>query len=91
MRLIGRRIAISGAASGIGRCTAELFAREGAQLILLDRDADGLAETARRTGGTAHSVDITDENSVVAAVDAGAFDRHIVIVSRAGMDCEGRV
>ncbi len=46
MRLEGRRVLVTGAASGIGRATAELFAREGAALALVDRDAAGL-ETAR--------------------------------------------
>ncbi|MFF0706488.1 SDR family NAD(P)-dependent oxidoreductase [Streptomyces tendae] len=32
-----RRIMVTGAASGIGRATARLFAEEGASLVLLDR------------------------------------------------------
>ena len=43
-RLRGRRILITGAASGIGRRTAELFAAEGAALTLLDCDRKRLAE-----------------------------------------------
>ena len=41
-RLHGKSAVITGAAKGIGRATAELFAREGAQLVLSDIDADGL-------------------------------------------------
>ena len=42
-RLSGRRIVITGAASGIGRATAELFRAEGARLVLVDRNAEALA------------------------------------------------
>lgn len=68
-RLKGRRIVISGAASGIGRVTAQLFAREGASVALLDYNETGLAQTARETGGAAFVVDITDEQAVVQAVE----------------------
>jgi len=67
-RLKGRRILITGAASGIGRATAELFAAEGAGLALLDRDQTGLAGLS----GTAVAVDVADEASVRQAVAAAA-------------------
>jgi NAD(P)-dependent dehydrogenase (short-subunit alcohol dehydrogenase family) len=70
-RLSGRRIVVTGAASGIGRATAVLFAQHGAALTLLDRDGPGASETARLTGGHAFEVDITDETSVAQAVDRG--------------------
>ena len=45
-RLAGKTAIITGAGSGIGRATARLFAAEGARLLLVDRSAEGLAETA---------------------------------------------
>ncbi|QPC42907.1 SDR family oxidoreductase [Kaustia mangrovi] len=43
----GRRVLVTGAASGIGSATARYFAAEGAKLCLADRDGDGLGETRR--------------------------------------------
>jgi dihydroxy-acid dehydratase len=43
-RLAGLSCVITGAAAGIGRATAELFAREGARLIAADLDAAGVAD-----------------------------------------------
>jgi NAD(P)-dependent dehydrogenase (short-subunit alcohol dehydrogenase family) len=42
-RLLGKSALITGAAAGIGRATAELFAREGARLVLADINTDGLS------------------------------------------------
>ncbi len=44
-RLEGKTAIITGAASGIGRATAILFAREGARLALADLNEEGLEET----------------------------------------------
>jgi NAD(P)-dependent dehydrogenase (short-subunit alcohol dehydrogenase family) len=71
-RLQGRRILVTGAASGIGRQTAELFAAEGAALTLLDCDRKRLTEVAHETGGIATEADVTQEASVARAVERGA-------------------
>jgi NAD(P)-dependent dehydrogenase (short-subunit alcohol dehydrogenase family) len=42
-RLLGKSALVTGAAAGIGRATAELFAREGARLTVADINTDGLA------------------------------------------------
>jgi NAD(P)-dependent dehydrogenase (short-subunit alcohol dehydrogenase family) len=71
-RLQQRRILITGAASGIGRRSAGVFAAEGAALILLDGSADALAEIANQTRGFALAADVTDEAAVADAVARGA-------------------
>ena len=72
--LSGRTILVTGAASGIGFAYAEVSARNGAALVLLDRDADGLeakADELRAAGAevTTFTVDISDPAQVDAAFD----------------------
>jgi NAD(P)-dependent dehydrogenase (short-subunit alcohol dehydrogenase family) len=91
MRLTGRSVLITGAASGIGLATAELFRREGAQVALLDIDATAVHAAADRLGrdGVVPVVaDVADERQVKAAVaTAGkALGRLDGVVSAAGID-----
>lgn len=67
-RLQGRKIVITGGASGIGRATAELFVREGAGVIVLDLDRDAVATTARTLGCSGIAADVSDAGSVAAAI-----------------------
>jgi NAD(P)-dependent dehydrogenase (short-subunit alcohol dehydrogenase family) len=92
-RLRERRILITGAASGIGRSTAQLFAAEGAALTLLDRNAEGLAEIAREIGAHVFEVDVTDETSVARAVEQGAAAMGGIdgVVNTAGIMLRGSV
>jgi NAD(P)-dependent dehydrogenase (short-subunit alcohol dehydrogenase family) len=92
-RLQGRRILITGAASGIGQRTAELFAAEGAALTLLDCDRKRLASVARETGGTAVEADVTQEPSVMRAVEQGATAMGGIdgVVNAAGIVIHGSV
>jgi len=68
-RMQGRRALVTGAASGIGRATAELFAAQGARVALLDRDGPALAAACEATGGVALEVDLLDERALRAAVE----------------------
>lgn len=62
----GKRIAVTGAASGIGLGIAAHLVAEGARVALLDRDADAVAAAAASLGESALAVvaDVTDESSV---------------------------
>ncbi len=92
-RLQGRRIVITGAASGIGRATALLFAQQGAALTLIDRDATGLAETARETRAHVFEADVTDEAAVARAVEQGAAAMGGIdgVVNSAGIQIRGSI
>ena len=91
-RLEGKAVFITGAASGIGRQRAVRFAAEGAQVAVVDVDADGAAAVADEVigaGGKAIALraDVSSEGEVAAAVaDAEeAFGRLDVVFNNAGI------
>jgi NAD(P)-dependent dehydrogenase (short-subunit alcohol dehydrogenase family) len=59
----GKWVLVTGASSGIGRATAIELARHGASVILLARDEERLAETARRLGDAEHRIVSLDLSS----------------------------
>ncbi|MGE0315254.1 MAG: SDR family NAD(P)-dependent oxidoreductase [Lautropia sp.] len=90
-RLEGRVAFIAGAATGIGRAAALMFAREGASVVVADIDRAGGEDVARRiasAGGSAHFVfaDVRDEPAVAAAAESArqAFGRVHVLFNCAG-------
>jgi len=71
MELKGRICVITGAASGIGRALCLAFAEQGVKhLVCVDRDAAGSEATAKATGGTAYTVDVSSEAPINAMIDA---------------------
>jgi len=97
-RLTGKRAIVSGAASGIGRATAELFAAEGAAVIAFDLDEGRgalVVEGIRQRGGHAHLVvgDVTRtadcHRAVITAVEEfGGLD---ILVNAAGITVRATV
>ena len=68
--LEGKIALVTGAASGIGRSTAEAFAKEGvSHIALIDVDEQGIQSTSEmveslKTGFSKHCIDVTEEDSV---------------------------
>jgi NAD(P)-dependent dehydrogenase (short-subunit alcohol dehydrogenase family) len=71
-RLAGRRILLTGGASGIGKATAELFSQEGARLAILDRSGPELNQVCAALSAHPFVVDVTDEAQVRKAVGGAA-------------------
>lgn len=71
-KLGGRRIVVTGAASGMGEGIARLFASEGANLTLFDIDAEKLASLANELRAESAVCDVSSESEVNTAVDAAA-------------------
>ena len=69
MKLSTTAAIVTGGASGLGEATARHFAQSGAQVTILDRDAERGAKVAADIGGHFAQTDVTDEASVQAAID----------------------
>jgi 3-hydroxybutyrate dehydrogenase len=79
-QLSGRRAMVTGGGSGIGHACAVRLAEAGADVIVVDRDAEAAKAVAAEVGGTAVAVDLSDLDAVDAldlAVD--------VLVNNAGL------
>jgi NAD(P)-dependent dehydrogenase (short-subunit alcohol dehydrogenase family) len=76
MRLHNKTVVVTGAASGIGRATAILFAAEGAKVYAADIDEAGLAATAAESNGEVHTVrcDVTVCEDIKALMDRAAAE-----------------
>jgi NAD(P)-dependent dehydrogenase (short-subunit alcohol dehydrogenase family) len=91
-RLDGKVAIVTGAASGIGRASAILFAREGARVAAVDRNSTGLHATVTeisRRGGEAQGfgADVGKEDQFKAVIDGTltAFGRLDVVFANAGI------
>jgi 3-oxoacyl-[acyl-carrier protein] reductase len=87
----GKTIIITGAASGIGRATAAIFAREGANVVCADINEDGVKQTAAEVNAIgsqalALAIDVTKREAVkdMAELAINAFGRVEFLFNSAG-------
>lgn len=94
-RLHGKRMLVTGAASGLGAAIARMAAREGAQVALTDIDLAGAQSVAADIGAAAMALehDVTDPDHWRTVIDevAGAFGGLDCLVNNAGIGALGSV
>ena len=79
---------VTGASAGIGSVVVERLAKQGLEVHAVARDAERLAELARRTGCVPHAVDITDTAALTDLVSGLEVD---VLVNNAGVSRTGNI
>ncbi|MCC1492799.1 SDR family oxidoreductase [Cognatishimia sp. F0-27] len=87
MRLSGKTAIVTGAASGFGRGIATRFCAEGAEVLLVDVNADAVKAASAAIGGVPHAADVSDRADVTAMV-ARAIETmgHVdILVNNAGV------
>lgn len=72
MKIEGQAALVTGGGSGLGEATARELARLGAKVAVLDVNLEGAQRVAKDIGGVAAKCDVTDTESVQAAIDAAA-------------------
>ena len=86
-------VLVTGGAGAIGAATAKAFARQGAEVVVLDLDATAAERAAQACGARALGLgcDVTDPHAVRAAFDAAClrFGGIDIVVSNAGAAWEG--
>jgi NAD(P)-dependent dehydrogenase (short-subunit alcohol dehydrogenase family) len=92
MRLAGKVALITGGSSGMGKCEAEIFAREGARVVVADilqAEGDAVVRDIEKAGGQARfaKLDVSSEDDWRAAVAAtvASYGKLDVLVNNAGI------
>ncbi|MCJ2080311.1 SDR family NAD(P)-dependent oxidoreductase [Methylobacterium sp. J-090] len=95
-RFTNKVVLVTGAASGIGEAAARRFGREGAILVLADKNAEGLNSVAgsiEAADTLVHVADLSNADACNGLIEAAVkrFGRLDVLVNNAGKDHLGKV
>jgi NAD(P)-dependent dehydrogenase (short-subunit alcohol dehydrogenase family) len=91
MEISGASAIVTGGASGLGEATAKLLAAKGAKVVVADLQADKGEIVAKEVGGIFVSTDVTNEEQVIAAVEAAKEMGPLrAMVTAAGIGWPGR-
>jgi NAD(P)-dependent dehydrogenase (short-subunit alcohol dehydrogenase family) len=72
MNIQGQAALVTGGGSGLGEATARELARLGAKVAVLDLNLENAQRVANDIGGSAHACNVSDADSMQAAIDAAA-------------------
>lgn len=86
MNIDGHAVLVTGGASGLGRATAELLAKRGARIVIVDLPQSAGQDVAKALGGVFVPADVTDEAQMRTALDAA----DTLGALRAVVHCAGR-
>ncbi|XP_065363895.1 3-oxoacyl-[acyl-carrier-protein] reductase FabG [Calliphora vicina] len=96
MNLTGKVVLITGASSGIGAATAEIFAKNGANIVIVGRNVDNLKATEIKCKAANKNVnclpivaDVTTDAAKIINETIGKFQRLDVLVNNAGILAAG--
>ena len=89
MRLSGKVAIVTGAASGMGKAIAELYAKEGARVVVSDMNLDGAQAVVEAISGEAFAIqtDVTSEEALQQLLDetVKTFGQVDILVNNAGI------
>lgn len=89
MRLSGKVAIVTGAASGMGKAIAELYAKEGARVVVSDMNLDGAQAVVESISGEAFAIqtDVTSEEALQQLFDetVKTFGQVDILVNNAGI------
>lgn len=96
MKFIGKVVIVTGGGQGIGSCIAQSYAKEGAQVIIVDIDEEAGRESEayiNESGGNAYflQTDVSQEEQVKQMVDqvVNRFGHIDILVNNAAIDAKG--
>ena len=91
--LKGQVALVTGGGSGIGKATAKLFRKAGAEIVVLDKDAQAVSSVANETSGLGIVVDVTEEIAVKRAFKqvVSSYGGVDIVISNAGGAWQGEI